>query len=42
MKRAFTTTFLILSLSADKQARAKLVELLERAAAMIKDEEPAK
>ncbi len=26
----------------DKQARAKLADLLERAAAMLKDEEPAK
>ena len=28
--------------SKDKQARTRLAELLERAAAMLKDEEPAK
>ena len=42
MKNVFTTTLLILGLGADKQARAKLAELLEGAAAMIKDEESAK
>ena len=42
MKKAVITTFLILSLGAGKQARARLAELLERAAAMLKDEESAK